>query len=54
MKVKLSDTNATGKSNTFTGICIQRQNAGIRSNFTLRNIVDNIGNEIYKFISLNH
>ena len=43
MRVTLSDTNATGKVNVFTGICISRENFGIRSAFTLRNILDHIG-----------
>lgn len=35
-----------GKSNRFVGLCIQRTGAGLRHNFTLRNVIDNQGVEI--------
>ncbi|ODM96476.1 39S ribosomal protein L19, mitochondrial [Orchesella cincta] len=46
LSVTLSDRNAPGKTNTFVGICIQREGTAMRSMFTLRNVVDGHGVEI--------
>jgi len=46
LSVTLSDRNAPGKTNTFVGICIQREGTAMRSIFTLRNIIDGHGVEI--------
>lgn len=47
MSVTVSDVNAPGKTTTFVGICMQREFTGLKSNFTLRNVVDGMGNSIY-------
>uniref|UniRef100_A0A2P2I584 Large ribosomal subunit protein bL19m n=2 Tax=Hirondellea gigas TaxID=1518452 RepID=A0A2P2I584_9CRUS len=46
MAVTINDPNATGRSSRFVGICIQRMNRGLKSNFTLRNVLDYQGMEI--------
>ncbi|XP_021948611.1 39S ribosomal protein L19, mitochondrial isoform X2 [Folsomia candida] len=46
MSVTVSDVNAPGKTTTFVGICMQREFTGLKSNFTLRNVVDGMGIEI--------
>lgn len=42
----VSDPYAPGKTNRFVGICIHRDNYGLRHSFTLRNCVDGVGIEI--------
>lgn len=46
LAVTYSDPHAPGKTNRFVGICIQRKGCGLRANFLLRNIIDNLGVEI--------
>lgn len=46
LAVTSSDPHAAGKTSRFLGICIQRKGCGLRSQFVLRNIVDNQGVEI--------
>ncbi|KAF2357827.1 Ribosomal protein L19 [Trinorchestia longiramus] len=46
MAVTVSDVNATGKSNRFVGICIERGGLGTQAWFTLRNVIDQQGLEI--------
>jgi len=46
LSVTVSDRNAPGKLNTFVGICTERDGNGLRSTFTLRNVVDGHGIEI--------
>merc|ERR1711972_904054 len=46
LSVTVADPNASGKSNRFVGICIQRGGSGLRAWFQLRNVVDHQGVEI--------
>ncbi|XP_034554963.1 39S ribosomal protein L19, mitochondrial [Notolabrus celidotus] len=46
LAVTMADSNASGKSNRFVGICIQRGGKGLGATFILRNIIDNQGVEI--------
>ncbi|XP_045593293.1 large ribosomal subunit protein bL19m [Procambarus clarkii] len=46
MAVSVGDPNASGKTNRFVGICIQRGGTGLRSWFILRNVIDHQGIEI--------
>ncbi|KAM6992410.1 large ribosomal subunit protein bL19m [Tautogolabrus adspersus] len=46
LAVTMADSNASGKSNRFVGICIQRGGKGLGASFILRNIIDNQGVEI--------
>lgn len=46
MAVTVSDPNAAGKLSKFVGICIMREEVGLRASFTLRNIIDREGVEI--------
>ncbi|KAK9498704.1 hypothetical protein O3M35_003279 [Rhynocoris fuscipes] len=46
MSVTSSNPHAASKTNKFVGICIQRRGCGLRANFVLRNVVDNLGTEI--------
>ncbi|CAB3363769.1 Hypothetical predicted protein [Cloeon dipterum] len=46
LAVTSSDEHAVGKTTKFVGICIKREFCGLRANFTLRNVVDNLGVEI--------
>ncbi|XP_073987519.1 large ribosomal subunit protein bL19m-like isoform X2 [Rhodnius prolixus] len=46
MSVTSSNSHSSSKTNTFVGICIQRRGCGLRANFVLRNVVDNLGTEI--------
>lgn len=46
MAVVTSDVHAPNKTNRFVGICIDRFEYGLRSQFILRNVVDNMGVEI--------
>lgn len=39
----MTDPNASGKTNRFVGICIQRGGKGLGATFVLRNIIDNQG-----------
>lgn len=39
----MADPNASGKSNRFVGICIQRGGKGLGATFVLRNIINNQG-----------
>lgn len=42
----VSDPYANGKVNRFVGICIHRDEYGLRHSFTLRNVIDGLGIEI--------
>ncbi|XP_039873292.1 39S ribosomal protein L19, mitochondrial [Simochromis diagramma] len=46
LAVIMADPNASGKSNRFVGICIQRGGKGLGATFVLRNIINNQGVEI--------
>ncbi|CAH1800016.1 unnamed protein product [Owenia fusiformis] len=46
MSVTVSDPHAPGKQNRFVGLCIQREETGLRARFTLRNVIDGQGIEI--------
>ncbi|XP_072218696.1 large ribosomal subunit protein bL19m [Leuresthes tenuis] len=46
LAVTMADPNASGKSNRFVGICIQRGGKGLGATFVLRNIINNQGVEI--------
>jgi len=46
MAVTVSDPNAPGRVSRFVGICIMREGAGLRANFTLRNYIEHEGVEI--------
>ncbi|XP_037780930.1 39S ribosomal protein L19, mitochondrial-like [Penaeus monodon] len=46
MAVTVADFNASGKTNRFVGICIQRGGSGLRAWFILRNVIDHQGVEI--------
>ncbi|CAD5111133.1 DgyrCDS471 [Dimorphilus gyrociliatus] len=46
LAITVSDPYAPGKYNRFVGICIAKNGNGLRTSFTLRNVVDNIGVEI--------
>lgn len=46
MSVTVADPNASGKTNRFVGICIQRGGTGLRAWFILRNVIDTQGIEI--------
>lgn len=39
----MADPNASGKTNRFVGICIQRGGKGLGATFVLRNIINNQG-----------
>ena len=45
MAVTVSDPYSPGKVNRFVGICIRRDDYGLRHTFTLRNVVDGLGVE---------
>ena len=44
MAVTITDNYSPDKQGRFVGICIERTGVGLRSNFTLRNVVDGQGN----------
>lgn len=46
MAVTVSDEHATKCANRFVGICINRNDRGLRHHFTLRNVVDGYGVEV--------
>ncbi|XP_053192611.1 39S ribosomal protein L19, mitochondrial [Scomber japonicus] len=46
LAVTMADPNASGKTNRFVGICIQRGGKGLGATFILRNIIENQGIEI--------
>ncbi|XP_008395837.1 large ribosomal subunit protein bL19m [Poecilia reticulata] len=46
LAVTMADPNASGKTNRFVGICIQRGGTGLGATFVLRNIINNQGVEI--------
>lgn len=43
----MADPNASGKTNRFVGICIQRGGNGLGATFVLRNIINNQGKISY-------
>ncbi|CAN9507855.1 unnamed protein product [Ophioblennius macclurei] len=46
LAVTMADPNASGKTNRFVGICIQRGGKGLGATFVLRNIINSQGVEI--------
>uniref|UniRef100_A0A3P9J2C8 Large ribosomal subunit protein bL19m n=1 Tax=Oryzias latipes TaxID=8090 RepID=A0A3P9J2C8_ORYLA len=46
LAVTMADANASGKTNRFVGICIQRGGRGLGATFVLRNILNGQGVEI--------
>lgn len=46
MAVTTSDKHATNKSTRFVGICIWKYSVGLKSRFTLRNVVEHQGVEV--------
>ncbi|VDM33605.1 unnamed protein product [Hydatigera taeniaeformis] len=42
----VADKHAPNKKNRFVGICIERNNEGLWSNFTLRNVIDRTAVEV--------
>ncbi|XP_023662739.1 large ribosomal subunit protein bL19m [Paramormyrops kingsleyae] len=46
LAVTMHDPYASGKSNRFVGICIQRSGSGLGATFILRNIIDGQGVEM--------
>ncbi|XP_021467172.2 39S ribosomal protein L19, mitochondrial [Oncorhynchus mykiss] len=46
LAVTMADPHASGKTNRFMGICIQRGGHGLGATFVLRNIIDGQGVEI--------
>ncbi|XP_059212347.1 39S ribosomal protein L19, mitochondrial [Centropristis striata] len=46
LAVTMADPHASGKSNRFVGICIQRRGSLLGATFILRNIINNQGVEI--------
>ncbi|XP_061602605.1 39S ribosomal protein L19, mitochondrial [Cololabis saira] len=46
LAVTMADINASGKTNRFVGICIQRGGKGLGATFILRNIINSQGVEI--------
>ncbi|XP_018531514.1 39S ribosomal protein L19, mitochondrial [Lates calcarifer] len=46
LAVTMADPNASGKTNRFVGICIQRGGKGLGATFILRNIIETQGVEI--------
>lgn len=50
MAVTVADPNASGKTNRFVGICIQRGGSGLRAWFILRNVIDHQGKENYQIV----
>uniref|UniRef100_A0A1B6MM76 Large ribosomal subunit protein bL19m n=1 Tax=Graphocephala atropunctata TaxID=36148 RepID=A0A1B6MM76_9HEMI len=50
MAVTRSNEHAPDKSSRFLGICIQRYGAGLKAEFTLRNIIEGLGVEMKFFL----
>jgi ribosomal protein L19 len=46
MAVTVSDPYSPGKVKRFVGICIRRDGYGLRHTFTLRNVIEGLGNYI--------
>nr|CDS32722.1 39S ribosomal protein L19 [Hymenolepis microstoma] len=46
LSVTVADKYAPNKKNRFVGICIERSNEGLWSNFTLRNVIDKTAVEV--------
>lgn len=46
MAVTLSDPNTIDRKNRFLGICIRREREGLKHQFTLRNVIDGLGDFI--------
>ncbi|XP_063697039.1 large ribosomal subunit protein bL19m [Culicoides brevitarsis] len=46
LAVTTSDPHAEGKTNRFVGICIDKERCGLRTEFTLRNVIDHQGIEV--------
>lgn len=43
LRVVLSNVHQPDKTSSFVGICIQREECGLKAQFILRNVVDNLG-----------
>lgn len=50
LAVTMADPNASGKTNRFVGICIQRGGKGLGATFVLRNIINNQGEAVFQHI----
>uniref|UniRef100_A0A1B6J079 Large ribosomal subunit protein bL19m n=1 Tax=Homalodisca liturata TaxID=320908 RepID=A0A1B6J079_9HEMI len=50
MAVTRSNEHAPDKSSRFLGICIQRFGAGLKADFTLRNVIEGLGVEMKFFL----
>jgi large subunit ribosomal protein L19 len=46
MKVTVSDPHSQGKTNSFVGICTQREYTGLCTQITLRNVIDHQGIDV--------
>jgi len=46
LAVTTSDPHSQGKTSKFVGICIKREESGLRAEFTLRNVIDHQGIEV--------
>lgn len=46
LRVTVSNIHQPDKLSTFVGICIQRDACGLKANFQLRNVIDNLGVEV--------
>ena len=43
MAISIYDPAAVGKIHRFVGICVRRDNYGLKHTFTLRNVIDGLG-----------
>lgn len=46
--VTISDPNVQNRRNRFLGICIRREREGLHSQFTLRNVINGLGESLQK------
>ncbi|KAG5681598.1 hypothetical protein PVAND_011014 [Polypedilum vanderplanki] len=46
LKVTISDPHSQGKTNSFVGICTQREYTGLCTRITLRNVIDHQGIDV--------
>lgn len=46
LKITISDPHSQGKTNSFVGIVVQRENTGLFTNISLRNVIDHQGIEV--------
>ena len=50
----MADPHASGKTNRFMGICIQRGGHGLGATFVLRNIIDGQGGDSHEVHNSSH